>query len=314
MRDEMKSMEENRTWDIVALPSGRKALKNKWVLRRKTDENGNLEKYKARLVIKGCSQREGIDYDEVYSPVVRYASIRFLISIAVQFDMEIHQMDAVTAFLQGDLGDEIYMQQPEFFNDGSSKVCLLRKSIYGLKQASRIWNIKFSNVLTTAGYVRSTLDPCVYFKFVGHRKILISIYVDDVLIFSNCTELRSELRNILMTNFKMKDLGLAKYCVGLRITRDKKNNAIYVEEELLEKFEMTNCNPMETPSDPNQRLAKEEPNDDFDPTNIPYQQAVGCILYLTQGTRPDIAFAVNNVSRYNNCYTKTHWIAVKRIF
>lgn len=319
MRDEMKSMEENRTWDIVALPSGRKALKNKWVLRRKTDENGNLEKYKARLVIKGCSQREGIDYDEVYSPVVRYASIRFLISIAVQFDMEIHQMDAVTAFLQGDLGDEIYMQQPEFFNDGSSKVCLLRKSIYGLKQASRIWNIKFSNVLTTAGYVRSTLDPCVYFKFVGHRKILISIYVDDVLIFSNCTELRSELRNILMTNFKMKDLGLAKYCVGLRITRDRKNNAIYVDqtkyiEELLEKFEMTNCNPMETPSDPNQRLAKEEPNDDFDPTNIPYQQAVGCILYLTQGTRPDIAFAVNNVSRYNNCYTKTHWIAVKRIF
>lgn len=318
MDDEMKSMEENHTWDLVSLPSGRKALKNMWVLRKKTDENGNLEKYKARLVIKGCSQREGIDYDEVYSPVVRYASIRYLISVAVQFDMEIHQMDAVTAFLQGELEDEIYMQQPEYFDDGSGKVCLLRKSIYGLKQASRIWNIKFSNVLTTAGYVRSTLDPCVYFKFVGKRKILISIYVDDVLIFFNCAGLRDELRNNLTSNFKMKDLGLAKYCVGLRITRDRKNNVIYVDqtkyiEELLDKFEMTNCNPIDTPSDANQRLVKEEPSGDFDPVNIPYQQMVGCILYLTQGTRPDIAFAVNNVSRYNNCYTKTHWMAVKRI-
>lgn len=142
--------------------------------------------------------------------------------------------------------------------------------------------------------------------------------MDDVLIFTNCIELRRELRGILTSNFKMKDLGVAKYCVGLRITRDRKNNVICVDqtkyiEELLEKFDMTNCNPIDTPSDPNQRLVKEELTSDFDPEKIPYQQAVGCILYLTQGTRPDIAFAINNVSRYNNCYTRTHWIAVKRI-
>lgn len=111
MDDEMKSLVENHTWDLVPLPSGQKALNGKWVLRRKTDANGNLEKYKARFVIKGCSQREGMDYDEVYSPVVRYASIRYLISLAVQLDMEIYQMDAVTAFLQGDLEDMIYMKQ-----------------------------------------------------------------------------------------------------------------------------------------------------------------------------------------------------------
>lgn len=319
MNDEMKSLLENRTWDLVSLPDGQKALKNKWVLRRKTDANGNLEKYKARLVIKGCSQREGIDYDEVYSPVVRYASIRYLISIAVQFDLEIFQMDAVTAFLQGELEDVIYMQQPEHFHDGTNKVCLLRKSIYGLKQASRVWNIKFSNVLTSAGYTRSVLDPCVYFKFVNNKKkIFIAIYVDDVLIFTNCLELKHELHNILTSNFKMKDLGVAKFCVGLHITRDRKNNIIYVDqtkyiEELLEKFGMTQCNAIDTPSDPNQRLSKEARVDNFDPDVVPYQQAVGCILYLTQGTRPDIAFAVNNVSRYNNCFTKTHWLAVKRI-
>lgn len=318
MNEELKSLEENRTWDLVTLPEGKRALNCKWVLRKKTDEKGNLEKFKARLVIKGCAQREGIDFDEVYSPVVRYVSIRYLISIAVQFDMHIFQMDAVTAFLQGDLSDEIYMRQPEHFHDNTPRVCKLRKSIYGLKQASRIWNKKFSDVLTKAGYARSTMDPCVYFKFVGDRMIFISIYVDDVLIFTNCMNLKLELQNILTSNFKMKDLGTAKFCVGLHITRDKSNNTIYLDqtkyiEEMLDKFGMTDCNPIDTPCDANQRLVKEERTSDFDPSTVPYQQAIGCILYLTQGTRPDIAFAINNLSRYNNCFTKTHWMAVKRV-
>lgn len=131
---EMRSLMENHTWDLVPLPNGQKALKNKWVLRRKTDTNGNIERYKARLVVKGCSQREGIDYDEVYSPVVRYASIRYLISLAVQYDMDIFQLDAITAFLQGDLNEDvIYLQQPEHFGDNTNRVCRLRKSIYGLE-------------------------------------------------------------------------------------------------------------------------------------------------------------------------------------
>lgn len=318
MDDEMKSLMENRTWDLVPLPSGKKALRNKWVLRKKMDSNGT-EKYKARLVVKGCSQRKGIDYDEVYSPVVRYASIRYLMSLAAQFDMEIFQMDAVTAFLQGDLDDEIYMYQPEYFNDHTDKVCKLRKSIYGLKQASRIWNSILSKVLMKAGYTQSKMDSCVYFKFVIDKKIFIAIYVDDVLIFTNCANLKHELREILMSNFKMKDLGIAKFCVGLHITRDRKNGIIYLDqskyiEELLEKFGMSNCNPIDTPGDSNSRLTKEERTGDFDPSVVPYQQAVGCLLYLTQGTRPDIAYVVNEVSRYNNCFTNTHWQAVKRIF
>lgn len=116
----------------------------------------------------------------------------------------------------------------------------------------------------------------------------------------------------------MKDLGTAKFCVGLHITRDKSNNTIYLDqtkyiEEMLDKFGMTDCNPIDTPCDANQRLVKEERTSDFDPSTVPYQQAIGCILYLTQGTRPDIAFAINNLSRYNNCFTKTHWMAVKRV-
>ena len=318
MSDEIDSLNENRTWCLVDLPKGKKAIKCKWVFKRKTDAVGNVIRYKARLVGKGCSQTAGIDYNEIYSPVVRYASIRFLISIAAEYDLEIYQMDAVTAFLQGELNEEVFMEQPEYFNDGTGRVCALKKSIYGLKQASRVWNIKLSNVLITAGYVRSKLDPCIFFKLIDSRKIFIAIYVDDVLYFTNCNQLKNELHFILTSNFKMKDLGVAEFCVGLHITRDRSNGTIYIDqskyiEELLEKFNMTDCKPVDTPCDSNQRLTKDMQSNDFDSSEIPYQQAVGSILYLTQGSRPDIAYAVNYVSRFNNCFSKPHWLAVKRI-
>lgn len=127
MEAEIESLNENGTWKLVDLPKGKKPIRNKWVFKMKTDANGIIIRYKARLVAKGCSQKEGIDYNEIYSPVVRYASIRYLISIAVQFDLIIYQMDALTAFLQGVLEEEIYMEQPEGYNDGSDKVCLLKK-------------------------------------------------------------------------------------------------------------------------------------------------------------------------------------------
>lgn len=125
----------------------KKPIKCKLVYKKKTDALGNVQRYKARLVAKGYSQREGVDYTEINSPVVRYASIRYLISLAAQYELQIYQMDAITAFLQGDLQEEIYMDQPDRFNDGSGKVCILKKSIYGLKQASRVWNSKLRIII-----------------------------------------------------------------------------------------------------------------------------------------------------------------------
>lgn len=141
MKEELDSHMTNHTWDLAELPPGKKPIKSKWVFKKKTNANGEVIRYKARLVVKGCSQREGIDFDGIYSPVVRYVSIRYLISIAAQFDLDVFQLDAITAFLQGELEETIYMQQPEACDDGSNKVCVLRKSIYGLKQASRVLDI-----------------------------------------------------------------------------------------------------------------------------------------------------------------------------
>lgn len=229
MKEEHTSLIENKTWTLVNLPAGKKAIRCKWVFKQKSDENGNVTRHKARLVAKGCSQKPGIDFNEIFSPVVRYTSIRYLFSIAAQYDLLVYQMDAVTAFLQGDLYEEVYMQQPEYFDDASGKVCLLKKSIYGLKQASRMWNIKLHNVLISGGYTQSKVDPCIYFKIQGVKKLFVAIYVDDVLYFTNANELKKDLSITLMSNFKMKDLGLARYCVGIRITRNKTTGEFFLD-------------------------------------------------------------------------------------
>lgn len=159
MQSEYDSLIENKTWELVKLPPQRRPIDNKWVFKVKKDSSGNITRYKARLVIKGCAQRKGLDYTETFAPVVRYTSIRFLLSIAAKYNMQVDQMDAVTAFLHGELEEDIFMLQPEGFADGSDKVCRLKKSLYGLKQASRVWNAKLNEALIDFGLTRSKYDP-----------------------------------------------------------------------------------------------------------------------------------------------------------
>lgn len=320
--EEYNSLLQNKTWTLTKLPPGRKAIRCKWVFKTKTDHLGNSERHKARLVAKGYAQRAGIDYSETYSPVVRYSTIRYLMSIAAQHDLDIHQMDVETAFLQGDLHDEIYMVQPELFSDDSDMVCKLEKPIYGLKQASREWNKKLKSTLKAAGLTQSRIDPCVYLKMKNGKMFFIAIYVDDLMIFDNDEQLRNEIKSKLMEKFKMKDLGIAEYCIGLHITRDRRNGTVSLDQTgyintILQKFDMETCNPVATPMDVSIKLIKEmSPKTEAEieeMASIPYQEAVGSILYLAQGSRPDIAYAVSAVSRYNNNPGKAHWIAVKRI-
>lgn len=316
MDEEMESHRQNNTWSLVALPNGRKAIKAKWVFKTKEDNDGNIIRYKARLVAKGCSQKYGIDYSETFSPVVRYNSVRFLIALAVQRDMTIHQMDAVTAFLQGDLREEIFMEQPEYYEDGTNRVCRLNRSIYGLKQAGRQWNLKLDNALRKFGLKKSQLDPCIYYS--DDLSVLIAIYVDDFLIFFRELGKLNEIKQYLHRTFRMKDLGAVSSCIGMRIKQSK--NAIEIDqsgyiEKILERFGMTDSKPVKTPSDTSQKLSIQTttPNESL-VGQVPFQEAVGSLLYLTQSTRPDIAFAVNDVSRFNINHDSTHWRAVKRIF
>lgn len=316
MEEEMSSLAANKTWTIVDLPENRKAIKAKWVFKTKTDDSGTIVRYKARLVAKGCSQKHGIDYGETFSPVVRYTSIRFLIALAVEHGLKIHQMDAITAFLQGDLDETIYMEQPEKYSDGTKRVCKLNRAIYGLKQAGRQWNIKLDAALRTFGLNKSRLDPCIY--YTGDLNLFVAIYVDDFLLFYETEKRLEELKMFLTKTFKMKDIGPARNCIGVRIQQGngiiELDQASYIRE-MLERFGMNECKPMGTPSDTNQKLSTQMVNEKNSLVGkVPYQEAVGSLLYLSQATRPDIAFAVNDVSRFNANHGETHWSAVKRIF
>ena len=182
---EYNSLIENKTWKLVELPPDRKAIGCKWVFKVKHDVDGKVERFKARLVAKGYAQKYGIDYDEIFSPAVRFSSIRFLIAFAVQHDMLVHQMDVETAFLNGKLGEEIYMQQPEGYVKPGEKylVCKLEKSLYGLKQSSRCWNKAFRESVEKIGFTQATADPCVFIRKKDTLTI-IAIHVDDLMILA----------------------------------------------------------------------------------------------------------------------------------
>lgn len=312
MDSEYKSLIENNTWTLTDLPAGKKAIPCKWVYKTKLDADGNITKYKARLVIKGYEQRKGIDYEEVFAPVVRHTSMRYLFGLAAKHRMKIDQMDAVTAFLQGDIDVELYMTQPPSYENGN-KMCKLNKSIYGLKQASRRWNLKLNNVLQNMGLMRSKMDPCVYYK-IEENIFILTVYVDDLLLFYTNENEVTAIKQQLKEHFKMQDLGKANYCIGLRITYIQKSICIdqtrYIEE-ILRRFHMYDSKPVSTPMEAGVVLSSTGENI---LQNVPYQEAIGCLLYLCQGTRPDIAYTVNTLSKFSNKPELQHWQAVKRLF
>lgn len=183
MDEEYDSLMKNETWSLVDLSKGKRVLACKWVFKTKTNEKEEVIRYKARLVVKGCVQRKGADYNEVYSPVVRYTSVRYLFALAAKYDLDVDQMDAVSAFLQGDIDTEIYKLQPEMYSEGN-KVCLLHKSLYGLKQASRQWNLKLNYILLEAGLKRSR----IYYFVDKSVMLFLTVWVDDIqflLVISN---------------------------------------------------------------------------------------------------------------------------------
>lgn len=280
----------------------------------KTNEKGDIVRFKARLVIKGYAQKKGNDYDEVYAPVVRYTSIRYLLALAAKYNLEIFQMDAISAFLQGDIDTEIYMSQPECYNE-NSKVCLLHKSIYGLKQASRQWNLELNSILVKIGLERSKIDPCVYFLVKELIMIYIAVWVDDFLIFTNNNKIATNVKVKLKEELCMKDLGVAQQCIGINITRNREAGVITIDQEryinqVLERFGMSDCKQVRTPIEVNTKFDKKAENED---SKFPYREAVGCLIYLAQVTRPDITYAVNKLSQYCNGPGIQHWLGVKRV-
>jgi hypothetical protein len=211
MVEEMDALDKNEAWDIVELPARRKSVGRKWFFKKKFNAQGKVEKYKARLVAKGYSQVNGIDFGEIFSPIAKLTSIRFLLSVVVAFDLEVEHVDVKTTFLHGDLEKEIYMKQPERFILKGKKelVCKLKKSLYGLKQSPRMWYQKFDTYILGLGFVRSRAAHCVYSKQVGNHFIYVVLYVDDMLLVGNNMEVIKEVKSQLSSKFDMKDLGAA---------------------------------------------------------------------------------------------------------
>lgn len=315
MKCEYKSLIEKNVWTLVERPKNSNVVKNKWVYKLKRDPSGNIEKFKARLVARGFSQVQGIDFNETFAPVVRYSTLRLLFAIANERDMDINHLDVTTAFLNSNLDECIYMEQPcGFENESKNKVCLLNKSIYGLKQASRTWNQTIHKILTSIGYVRSKCEPCIYIKRNEEVLIIIAIYVDDFFVFSNSKMEKQKLINQLKEEFDVKDLGPVTNCLGMKVNRDRNNGTLNLSQSqyiknLLTKFGMAEAKPATTPMAVNTKFEKGSK----DNNKYPYQQLIGGLLHLAVCTRPDIAYATSILSQFNTCYDDSHWIGAKRI-
>jgi hypothetical protein len=319
VESEYQSLENNGTWRLEQLPKGAKAISSKWVFKKKYKE-GILERYKARLVARGFTQSPDT-YSEIFSPVMRLDTLRLVLALSVQNGWPAPtQHDVETAFLYSDLDEIIYLRLPEgrkqFDQDGTELVLRLLKCIYGLKQGSRAWNRLLDKVLRQIGFRSSKADPCLYVFFDEGGTAIVLVYVDDLVLAGDHISKRHETIAFLRKHFKLKDLGILNWCLGIKITVT--DNSISLSQEqyissMLDKFQMTNCKIKTTPGEPNSRLSKKDCPDDADADiEYPYRQVVGSLLYALH-TRPDIASAVREVSQFMCNPGNPHVIATKRI-
>ncbi|VVT58406.1 uncharacterized protein SAPINGB_P006190 [Magnusiomyces paraingens] len=311
---EMSSLKRNGTWELVDLPPGRKAINSKWVFKVKRKADGSIERYKARLVCIGFSQVEGIDYTETFAPVVRYETVRIVLAIAAQFGFQVHHMDVETAFLNGDLKEDIYMRQPKGFvvKGQESKVCHLKKSLYGLKQAPLCWNEKIHGALVKLGFIRNESDYGVYTKGSGSTMVIIALYVDDLLISGNSSEVIAKTKSSLSSMFKMKDLGPVEQFLGMRVKQSPYHITVDVSRyifDMLEEFGMQNCSSVKTPL-PTRDLSDFSESDSATDASM-YRSIIGKLIYAANCARPDLAVAVSFLCRYMQSPKSIHMEAAK---
>lgn len=322
MQAKISGLLEQGTWKLCDLPKGRKAIKCKWVYIVKRDENGDVEWYKVRLVAKGFTQVQGIDYEETFAPVARLESWQYLIALATLSDWEIHQIDFDCAYLNGELDEELYMEQPEGFVTDAGKVCCLCKAIYGLKQAGRTWFLTLRACLEDLGFVcRESGDVSIFVsRQRGGALIILVVYVDDLTLMGNDLTLIQQTKEALKERFKLKDLGELKHYLGIRVTRDRGSKLIYLDQEryikdILCRFGFNNSNPAPTPLGTDLVLEKNPEDSDHCPADRlrHYRSLLGSLMYAMLGTRPDIGFTVAHLCQYQANPSLKHVAAAYRV-
>lgn len=328
--EEIKAMIANKTWEVVALPHGRKAIGSRWVFKIKRNSDGSIERYKGRIVAKGFLQREGVDYKEAFAPTVRLSAVRTVLALAAYEDMELESVDISTAFLNGEMEEEVYMRIPEGVEvDAGTEekgewVVRLLKAIYGLKQAGRMWSKKLHSVLSSLGYKRTECEHSFYIYEKGKTKVFVPVYVDDLTIASNDKEAVIKLKEDLKAQFKLRDLGPTEFILGIKVERDRPNRTVYLSQSsyiqsILDDALTTpgDWNSVLTPTMENAKLSRKgcakTPDEIEKAKSSRYGDIVGKLLYLARCTRPDIAYAVGVLCRFTINPGPSHIAALKHL-
>ncbi len=326
---EMKNLQDNKVYEVVkreqASQNDKNVLKTRWVFTIKMKDDGTIDKYKARFVACGYSQEYGVDFEETFAPVGKYKTLRILLALTNILDYEIKQMDVVSAFLNAELNEVLFIEQPDGLTEGHDCVWKLKKAIYGTKQAPHEWNKEINKYLVSSGFKRLSTDTCVYSRITKNGNyVFLFVFVDDIIIAYHRSDESewSKYKNNLMNRYKMKDLGDVKWLLGMRVRRNREKKEILLDQQQyiakkVDEFNMKDSKPCTTPEErgivlnipTDEELEKEQEK----VKDLPYRKLVGSMLYAAIGTRPDIAHAVQQISKYNNKYTTKHWLAGKRI-
>lgn len=317
MQEEMESICGHQVWKLVPREKNIKVVKSKWVYTVKENLDGSIQKYKAKLVAVGYSQKEGIDYDQSFAPVVKLESFRYLIAMASIRKFQIRQYDVTTAYLYGTLEIPVYLEQPKGFVDAGRPdyVCQLQRSLYGLPQSDRSWNEKFDKTLKKIGLQPIPEDPCVYKLETEGKTIILGIYVDDCIVIGTDNLIINEVMSRLGKEFKLTETRVEIKFLNIKVEERKMGFNLSQEgyvEKMLIKYGLEECNVSRTPLDAQQNL------DDFQGSPLTdktqYQKMLESLMYLSVGTRSDISFAVSRLSQYSHEPRKIHLMALKRVY
>jgi transposase InsO family protein len=319
MQTELGKMEDYDVWDVVTRKEGTRTLKGRWVFDRKIDATtGAQTEYKARWVAKGYSQVEGLDYSDLFASVAHKDSIRVFLATVNHLDLECDQIDIKSAFLNGDLLETLYMEPPEGSDIPAGSILLLKKSIYGLKQASRCFRDKYHEQLSSMGFVASIADNCIYTRRRGTSFLMLSLHVDDSLVAGNDRAELDQFKIMLNGIFEMKDCGEAKYFLGFNIHRDRPNRKLWISQkhylnEVLRRFGMENSNPAILPF-PSGFQPKIASDDEWAAAkHLDFPAIAGAVQYAATISRPDLSFAANVLCRFMSRWSCEHYAAAKHL-
>ncbi|KAG9225295.1 hypothetical protein CCMSSC00406_0009851 [Pleurotus cornucopiae] len=327
IKKEIASLEKNGTWTLVDGPPNANVVDAKWVFRIKKNSSGEIEKYKARLVARGFTQIHGMDYYETYAPVAKLSSFRLFLAIAARNGWPVESFDFDSAFLNGILSEDevVYLEQPPDFEyaDRKAKVLRLHKALYGLKQGARNWYEAFCKAMADLGFCRTEADHGVFYLKTERGLVILAVHVDDCMITATKKELIEEFKKGMGKKYSFTDLGPIHWLLGIKVTRNLANHSISLSQHsyidsILARHNFLDSKPSSIPMIPDKLLSRSQSptsvTDIARMKNVPYCEAIGALMYVAMGTRPDIAFAVSTLAQFSDNPGWAHWEAVGLVF